>query len=599
MITDPNFSFHTCISVEGYTCKTDATACLSKAGADAVGMNKMAFKPHKVTVDEFLQYATSGHAFSNIFAFDPNQKYWVTTSSGKHYESYPVYRVGPNKGAMKLSFKSDQFLYGAQAVYVDVDHTRFTAVPDYLDTLTYRPTCVYMSFSDGKAKGKNGVVSRRFRLVYVLDQIYRPDDLLRIATGLTEQIVIDTAEPMADDCGERPCQYMNGVYGNNETYKTDIIYTVDDFPQLSEPPSLPPSTQASGPEIEFDDELVREMEMNDYATVTHYNSWKYPYIYRTERPDEWIDGKYQMTDENYLQLWYHRERLMDGMHRRRNLFINACIRRLICPWIDADTLLYNLYIDRERFFDNSDGVLTLKALMFRVKRAMVMTPEQLRAYCDWEIRYWKVNRPAFIIHPSFKGLRGMASSIAKKIRWEEIDRVYDKSLSLNENLETNLADLDISARTLYRYCKERFIDTDPDRPQMTAREKREAKRLEKTRNIERFKDLYDPDLSLRKNKQIMEDAGLEISLTQMRRWIDKYITPATPMDEPPTWGTVPFTPPDFSSWKESMNAGTFGITVSDWDMAAEAEPKPCQQQQPVAFQPFHWEAPHFELPPVW
>ena len=98
--------------------------------------------------------------------------------------------------------------------------------------------------------------------------------------------------------------------------------------------------------------------------------------------------------------------------------------------------------------------------MLRVKRAMEMTPEQLLAYCDWEIRYWKVNRPAFIIHPSFKGINGIASSIAKKIRWEEIDRMYDKSLSLNENLETNLAELDISARTLYRYCKERFIDTD-------------------------------------------------------------------------------------------------------------------------------------------
>ena len=98
MIQDSNFSFHTYVSVEGYTCKTDATACLSKAGADAVGKNKMAFQPKTVTVDQFLQYATSGHAFSNIFAFDPNQKYWVTTSSGKHYESYPVYRVGPNKG---------------------------------------------------------------------------------------------------------------------------------------------------------------------------------------------------------------------------------------------------------------------------------------------------------------------------------------------------------------------------------------------------------------------------------------------------------------------------------------------------------------------
>ena len=169
MMQDSTFRFQTSISLEGYQKKSDATACLSKAGADAIGMNKMAFYPRSVTVDEFLQYATTGHAFCNIFAFDVNQKYWVTTSTGKHYESYPVYRNGPNKGAMKLSFKSDQFFYGSQAVYVDVDYTRYANVRDYLCTLTYPPTCVYMSFSDNK--DKHGIVSRRFRLVYVLDEI--------------------------------------------------------------------------------------------------------------------------------------------------------------------------------------------------------------------------------------------------------------------------------------------------------------------------------------------------------------------------------------------------------------------------------------------
>ena len=115
MMQDSTFRFQTSISLEGYQKKSDATACLSKAGADAIGMNKMAFYPRSVTVDEFLQYATTGHAFCNIFAFDVNQKYWVTTSTGKHFQSYPVYRNGPNKGAMKLSFKSDQFFYGSQA----------------------------------------------------------------------------------------------------------------------------------------------------------------------------------------------------------------------------------------------------------------------------------------------------------------------------------------------------------------------------------------------------------------------------------------------------------------------------------------------------
>lgn len=586
MIQIPNYRFRTLMSVDGYEKKSDATACLSRAGAKAIGKEKMAFRPWTVTIGEFLQYATSGHAFCNLFNFDCNQKYWVVTSTGKHYQTYPVYKKGRRAGAMKLNFKSDEFFYGAQVVYIDVDHTRFTNVLDYLQTLTFPPTGVYMSYSDGQPKGKEGVVSRRFRLVYVLDQVYGRDDLKRISSAITDQVIFDTAEPMADDCGERPCQYMNGVYGNNETYMSNFIYTVSDFPQSYDPPSPPPmmSGEDGETEIVFDEDLLREMETYPYAKFMHYHSWQYPYVYRKERPDDWIDGKYQMTDEGYLQLRHYREKVVDGQNRRRKLFKNACLRRLMYPDIDADTLLFNLYVDLCRYFDNSDGVITLDTLIRKVKKAMSMTPEQLRAYCDWEIRWCKENRPRFIIHRSFRGLKGMASSIAKKIRWAEIDRAYDKSLSLKENLETNLTDLDISASTLYRYCKENYIDTDP-RPKMTAREKREEKRLEKTRNIERFKDLYDPDLSLRKNLDRLEDAGLKMSMGRLLDWIKKYYIPArTDIEQNPFTGPFNWNPPKMQLWGWPDEDDTYDVPVSDWD-------------REDTFTSSFFQVPHFEFPP--
>ena len=81
------------------------------------------------------------------------------------YQVYPVYRKGKNKGGMKLTFKSDIFFKGAQAIFVDIDNTRYRTIPEYINSLTYKPTCVYMSFSDNTEK--HGVVSIRFRLVYV------------------------------------------------------------------------------------------------------------------------------------------------------------------------------------------------------------------------------------------------------------------------------------------------------------------------------------------------------------------------------------------------------------------------------------------------
>ena len=151
------FKFQTNVSVDTYENKQEATACLSRAGAKAVGKNKMAFVEQSVSVSEFLGLATSGHAFCNLFDFNPDEKYWITATNGLSYPSYPVYKKGANKGAMKLSIKADQFFRGSQTVFVDIDFTKYTVIPEYISTLTQPPTCVYMSFSDNK--DKHGIVS--------------------------------------------------------------------------------------------------------------------------------------------------------------------------------------------------------------------------------------------------------------------------------------------------------------------------------------------------------------------------------------------------------------------------------------------------------
>ena len=221
------FKFRINISRDYYEKKSDAIACLSREGAKSIGKEKMAFDEHNVTVSEFLNYALTGHTFCNLFSFDPNQQYWIQTSTGK-YKSYPVYKNGHNVGGMKLSFKSDDFFSGSQAIFVDVDNTRFTDVDEYLNTLRYPPTCVYMSYSDGISK--HGIVSRRFRMVYVMDHVLDRSEFVSVSSAINDQIVMDTAEPIDDDCGTRMSQYMNGVYGNTESYWTNLIYSADDFP---------------------------------------------------------------------------------------------------------------------------------------------------------------------------------------------------------------------------------------------------------------------------------------------------------------------------------------------------------------------------------
>lgn len=561
-----DFRFYTNVSIDTYQSKQEATACLSRAGSKAVGKSKMAFMEQNVTVADFLNLATSGHTFCNLYDFDPNEKYWIEISTGKHYPSYPVYKRGANKGAMKITFKSDQFFKGSQTVFVDVDFTKYQTIPEYISTLTIQPTCVYMSFSDNK--DKHGVISRRFRLVYVLDELVGKDKFERISRAISDRIVLDTGEPMDDDCGTRVSQYMNGVFGNSETYQTNCIYSVSDFigegVDYIDSPQPQNEVEQGKPQIDFNDQMLVDMATMEYSQFMHYYSIRYKYFYRIERED-WIDGLYQLTDENYLQLWYFREKQVDGQMRRRKLFKNACLRRLMSPNIDHDTLLFNLYVDFVRFFDNSDKVITLDTLKRKVINAMKMTQEQLEAYCHWEIRYWHDNRPKFICKPGIITTRGQISYIGKVIRWAEIEKRYDRTKSIGENAEL----LEVPLRTLYRFCEEKWIETSPNKG-MTKEERRKAKREDKDRQIKLFKKLYDPDLSLRENMEILRENGLELGKSTIARWIDEYIS-----DDPMPVSLPKIELPELKwSFPKAENYSytvlgeeEFGYKVSDWDLA--------------------------------
>lgn len=513
MIYFPNFKFRLNVSRDNYESKADAIACLSKPGAKILGKEKMAFAVNDVTVSEFLNYALSGHTFCNLFQFDPNQSYWLTTSEGKPYQSYPLYRRGLNSGYMKLGFKSDVFFYGSQVVFVDVDNTRFADVTDYLNTLSYPPTCVYMSYSDNIQK--QGVVSRRFRLVYVMDNVLNKDEFLSVSTAITKQIEIDTAEPMVDDCGTRMSQYMNGVWNNPECYQSDIIYFFSDFPayQVVSTPTEPIATTPTEQQgAIFDKYLTRDMAKLDYTQFMHRYSTRYRYVYRTEKP-YWPYITYQLTDENYLQTWYYREKQVDGQHRRIKLYKNACLRRLMYPDIDADTLLFNLYLDLVLFFDNSDGVITLDTLKRKVVNAMEKTREELEEYCEPDITYWRHHRPKFIVNREYNLSKGQLRAIYRDIRWREIDQVYDRTKTVAENASI----IDVPLSTLYRFCNDYNINPNPT-PFFTKQQQRYEKQQERQRKQMLFRKHYQPSLSLRKNQELLREWGINLSIDTIRQW---------------------------------------------------------------------------------
>lgn len=468
-----DFEFSLSVSREGYSSKEECSLCLERAGAKSIGREKMAFKEELLTIDKMIDYACTGHSFCGLFDFE-DKNYWFE-SGGKKTKRNPYYKRGLNKGCFKLDFKSDRFYRGSQVIFVDIDKTVYESLLSYISVLRYKPTSSYLSFSDKLEK--SGVVSRRFRLVYVFDEVLNYQEFCSISSELYKYIELDTGEEIDDNCGKNASQYMNGGKTKAESFTTNFIYSKSDFNCSIEVPfnEVHYIEDYEMPEpVVFDQELLYDMTYLNYEYVVRkwYNKGL-RYIWHSE-VDFSVHGYYAMTDADYCSLYYCKNKILDGSMRRRKLFIRAALRCLMKEGITADELLYNLYIDRERFFDNSDNVLTIEALMQRVVNALNTTEDDIKFYLN------TYKRPQFVINPELSGRRLLVAKARKDISDDRIGSNYDVSKSVKENYDIlNGAGIKVSKTRLYDFCREKGISTKP-----------------KALDIEA---LYNPNLSIREN----------------------------------------------------------------------------------------------------
>lgn len=248
--------------------------------------------------------------------------------------------------------------------------------------------------------------------------------------------------------------------------------------------------------------FVQEMERLSYENFMKINSRNYKYFYRTEK-DIWIDNLYQYTDDDYLCLPYMYKIKHDGSKRRKSIFLRTCLRRLIKPNADANTLLFNAYIDVHRFYDNSDNALNVKCLEHNVNQAIYYTIDELKEiitkYSETIIQDAKNRRPKskIIFKPGTKTKD--IKKIIKEQKYNFIDDYYDENLSVEENrliISENL--FPISKDTLYRYIKNR------------------NKKIQgKLTNTEIY-NLIDINYSFRKNRTILRNSNIKISDKTLR-----------------------------------------------------------------------------------
>ena len=493
MKNDNNFVFSVSLSVDSYQDKKDAlesiaTQALAKKNGHK---KKMSFLETTTTVDGFISSITAGHTYcGGIFRLQEDYTETFTTKDGGKYKCTPYYK---DDSSLKAQFKSDRNFTFGQVISIDIDGTRFNDPELYVQNLTLKPTFYYTSPSD------NPQGLRKFRIVYVFSMPLNKDGYELATKAIHKQAEQDTWEAIKDNCGERFSQYFNG------NRKAMVWKTYN----IIEPCDLKPIIDKYGIECDerpennsiFTEELLTSMETLDYTQFMHYNSLKYKYFWSSV---EFKEGeKYRILDpsRDVVILFRWGDKFKDGEGRRKRLQKYACLRRIARPWITPDELLFNLYVDRERFFDNSDGKLTLDCLKRKVELAFSKTPDELRE----EFKSVLENCPVkFVINPNVILKQKAINEAKKDIHWKEIKDNYNLSVSVKENLEILKAKgIKVKKTTLYEFCKELGIDTNPE---LSERRKQ-------------ILEIYDSSLSIRKNVELISSKGIEITKSELSRLV--------------------------------------------------------------------------------
>lgn len=503
METKRDFKFVASISKMGYATKQDVINTLGRENRKKYGTESLRFREQTVTVDEIVNLIGDGYAFCATFDLNNGELMWKKQDDGSKKCICPVLK----DGFMSMTVKRDEFFKGSQIVSIDIDDTQYTNVEDYIEQLTFIPTFAYTSYSDSPTK-------RKFRLCYVMSQpLNSIEEYKEVANTIHYTAEQDTQEPISDKCGEKASQYFNGtnLKAGAELYKYYVVYDRADFPTI-EQEQVDEDLNAKV-KCEFDKDTVKAMETQTYQKFMHRNSLKYQYFYQSEI--DWKDGeKWRAVDDSFVSLCYRWrgtgeiEKYKDGEHRRRKLKTYACLRRIIKPTVTPTELLFNLYVDRERFFDNTDAAISIEVLKSKVNAAFSMSVDEIKQ------RYSVVlekNRRKIVLNPTFikdnqhlnklgvgENLQAIVRKAVKEVNYAAIDEFYNSELSVAENLKV-LQDngVKVHLATLYRYCKDRGIST--------------SSKLREQRNVEQIISLLDVSLSVRKNLENVKANGIKSS----------------------------------------------------------------------------------------
>lgn len=220
---------------------------------------------------------------------------------------------------------------------------------------------------------------------------------------------------------------------------------------------------------------------------------------------------YYMVPSDYIEIkrkWHYREiekengdtyrvteieRCKNGQGRRRRLFLNLIIRRLIEPSLTFEHLLFNGVYELHHFIDNSDkdDIITKKEVAEIAINAYFEDIEKWSKLKNYHKPKYKVNKEwcnAHGVKPRQQAIkvRGELNRQAKEKKWLEVDHYYNPSLTNNGNIELLKANgIEIGLTALKEYKKSRgYTKSKSKDKQTTAKEPHRATQRENNTEME-------------------------------------------------------------------------------------------------------------------
>ena len=160
----------------------------------------------------------------------------------------------------------------------------------------------------------------------------------------------------------------------------------------------------------------------------------------------------------------------------------AGIRRLISKDVTPDELLYSLFIDTYKFFDNTNGEIDIDCLQRKVINAYKMDIEEIK---EMSKDFYK---PSFVISSTVEDKRKAVGEARTDITNQLIGEMYDVNATVKANqIVMQEAGYKVSLSRLYKFCEDFNIET--VKPS--------------TRQKKAIVEGYNSNLSVRENMKVM------------------------------------------------------------------------------------------------